>query len=79
MKLEGTQPPPQIARREIDRITEQPDGNVLFKFSSFREYPFDLESFNSRRSFSDNRLVRSEPLNDSQRYRFRKPHYRTYY
>ena len=73
MKLEGTQTPPQIACREIDQITEKLDGNALFNFRSFCEYPFDSESSNSRRSLSDNRSIRSEPLNNTQRYRFSNP------
>ena len=74
IELQEPQPYAKIGRRDIDQIIEEPDGRVLLKFRSFliREDPAIPGPSNYRRSFSDYSSI-SEPLDHSQRYRFRAP------
>ena len=66
--------PAQIEGRDIDEIVEEPDGTVILRFrsKSIREDISIPKSLNYRTSFSEY-STRSEPLNNSQRYRFRNP------
>jgi len=72
--LQEPRQPSQIERREIEQIVEEPDGRVILKFRShsIREEPSTPGPSNFRRSFSEF-SSRSEPLDHSQRYRFRAP------
>ena len=74
LEIHEPQQPPQIERRDIDQIIEEQDRRVLLKFRSFsiREDPAAPGPSNFRRSFSDF-SSRSEPLDNSQRSRFRAP------
>ena len=75
IELQEPQQPAQIERREIEQIIEESDGRVILKFRShsIREDPSIPGPSNFRRSFSDFSSARSEPLDHSQRYRFRAP------
>ena len=70
--MQEPQQPAQIERRDIDQIIEEPDGRVILKFRSLsiRDDPSIPGPSNYRGSFS-NFSSRSEPLDYSQRYRFR--------
>jgi len=74
LEISNCVPPAQIERRDIDQIVEEPDGRVILRFrsKSIREDISILESSNYRRSFSDY-STRSEPLDNSRRYKFCNP------
>ena len=74
LEIPNCVPLAQIERRDIDQIVEERDGRVILRFRSIsiREDISILESSNYRRSFSKY-STRFEPIDNSQRYRFRNP------
>jgi len=71
LEIPNCVPPAQIERSNIDQIVQELDGRVIlqFKSKSIHEDICIPESSNYRRSFYEY-STRSEPLNNSQCYRF---------
>ena len=73
LEIPNCVPRARIERRDIDQIVEEPDIRVILRFSkSIHEDISIPESSNYHRYFSKN-STRSEPLDNSKRYRFRTP------
>jgi len=74
IELPEPQQPAQIERKDIDQIIEEPYSRVILKFRSLsiRDDPSIPGPSNYRISFLEFSF-RYEPLDHSQRYRFRAP------
>ncbi|CDY53569.1 BnaA09g53980D [Brassica napus] len=57
-KIEITQPPRNFEQKNISKIIEQKDGNILLRFESYRDpLPPRIRSYHSRASFSEYYLL----------------------